>query len=411
MHSNDPAAVSRKICFHKGVKTVKNHVCRLLSIILLFSLLFGGCSPKAGNDLSLGNTAYSVEVDEDGNKTVYDAEGNVIAGTALGDEIEVKEDGSVVISGSDRSVTTLPPDSTTTTTPSANTGISKADTSGMEFSFSEEDTSTQEANSGTAVDLSTSVTDPTSGKKLYNITSGGVYTLTGAITDTMVTVDAGDADVTLILSGAAIHNSQGPAVFVRSADKVTITLDKGTTNTISDGSSYSITDSGSVLDAAIFSKSDLTINGSGTLVLNGCYKHGIVSKDDLVISSGTLKVTAKNVGLNGKDCVKINSGIITIDAGSDGIRADNTEDTDKGYVYLCGGTVNITSGNDGIQAETVINIENVDLSIKAGGGSSGTLSYASESCKGLKACSDIYISPAEPLPSIPRMTVFTPTAP
>ncbi len=262
--------------------------------------------------------------------------------------------------------------------------ISTADTSGMEFGFDSDDTTASSADSGKAVNLSDS--DST-----YQITSGGNYTLSGTKTDTMVLIDAADADVNLILNGVTIQNSAGPAIYVRSADKVTITLAAGTTNTLSDGSSYSITDNNSTLDAAVFSKADLTVNGSGALTVNGNYKHGIVSKDDLIIASGTITVSAKNVGLNGKDCVKIGSGTVKITAGSDGIRSDNTEDTQKGYVYLAGGTVTITAGNDGIQAETVINAEAVALTVTAGGGSSASLSSSSESYKGLKAGSDIYI--------------------
>ncbi|MBE6679264.1 MAG: carbohydrate-binding domain-containing protein [Ruminococcaceae bacterium] len=235
-------------------------------------------------------------------------------------------------------------------------------------------------------------TEPTAVPEITEIKSGGTYTLSGTKKDTTILIDAGDSDVQLILNGVTVQNNNGPAIYIRSADKVIITLADGTVNTISDGSNYSVTDSDSTLDAAIFSKADLTVNGSGTLVLNGNYKHGIVSKDDLIISSGTLNVTAKNVGLSGKDCVKINSGNITINAGSDGVRSDNDEDTSKGYVYLYGGTVSITAGNDGIQAETVINIEDVNLTVTAGGGSSGYLTSSEESYKGLKAVSDIYIT-------------------
>ena len=265
------------------------------------------------------------------------------------------------------------------------TAITTADTSGMDFSFTETDTTAEEASAGAAVEIPEE-------KDIYYITSGGSYTLSGTIRDTMVTVDAGNADVTLILSGADIQNSAGPAIYVRSAGKVTLTLEAGTTNTVADGTSYSITDSGSTLDGAVFSKADLTINGSGTLTVKGNYKHGIVSKDDLIISSGTLKVTSNNVGLNGKDCVKINSGAITINAGSDGIRSDNDEDASRGYVYLYGGSLNITAGNDGIQAETVVNIENVDLTITSGGGSGASLTSSDETWKGIKAGSDIYIT-------------------
>ena len=264
--------------------------------------------------------------------------------------------------------------------------LTLADTSGMDFTIDDSDTEEKSADTGKAVDLSETEGDS------QKITAGGTYTLSGTKTDTTVLVDAKDADVTLILNGLTVKNSNGPAIYVRSADKVTVTLAAGTVNTLSDGSSYSLTDSGSTLDAAIFSKADLTINGSGTLTVNGNYKHAIVSKDDLTVASGTLNIAAKNVGLNGKDCVKIGNGNITVNAGSDGIRSDNDEDTQKGYVYLSGGTLNITAGNDGIQAQTVIKAEGVTLSVKAGGGSGTSLSSSSESYKGMKAGSDIYIS-------------------
>lgn len=266
--------------------------------------------------------------------------------------------------------------------------IDKADTSGMEFEFDESDTTVEENQKSETVQLPDTVT----GSKNYEITAGGGYTLTGTKEDVMILVDADGEEVTLILDGATIQNSNGPAIYVRAAKKVTLTLAAGTVNTLSDGSSYNITDSDSTLDGAIFSKADLTVNGTGALEVFGNYKHGIVSKDDLILSSGTLRVTSKGVALNGKDCVKINGGNVVLTAGSDGIRADNTEDSSRGYVYLYGGALQITAGNDGIQAETVLNIEEVDLQITSGGGSGTSLSSTEESYKGLKAGSDIYIT-------------------
>ena len=57
-------------------------------------------------------------------------------------------------------------------------------------------------------------------------------------------------------------------------------------------------------NAALYSKADLTINGTGALTVEGNYRHGVNSKDDLVVTGGTLTVTAKEDGLRGKDCVK-----------------------------------------------------------------------------------------------------------
>ncbi len=273
-------------------------------------------------------------------------------------------------------------------------GITTANTSGMDFSFDEEDVNTTTKAPDASVNVGDSSGGETtaSGVNIHSITQGGTYTFAGTKDDGMITVDAGKEDVNLILDGVTVRNSKGPALYVRSAGKVTLTLAAGSKNLLADGAAYTITDSDSTLDATIFSKADLTVNGSGSLTVEGNYKHGVVSKDDLVISSGTLTVTAQNVGLNGKDCVKIHDGSITLQAGSDGIRSDNTEDTAKGYVYLNGGTVQITAGNDGIQAETVVKVENVELAITAGGGSAGSLTSSDESYKGIKAGSDLYIT-------------------
>lgn len=355
----------------------------IMVLVLIFTMLFCGCS----------RTGYVVETDDNGNTTVYDSDGNVVASTEENDDITVMDDGTVVISNPDGTKTTLSSsDTTITNSQKGNDTVSKANTSDMDFSFSDEDISANDTISGTVLDVTKNTTTTSSGAKVYTINSGGSYILSGTINDIMIIIDTDNAETTLILKGATIKNNKGPAIYVRSAKKATITLANGTTSTLSDGSSYSIVDSNATLDSVIFSKSDLTVNGKGSLVVNGNYKHGIVSKSELIISSGTIKITSKNVGINGKDCVKINSGNININSGGDGVRSDNTQDTSKGYVYLLGGTVNITSSNDAIQAETVINIENVNLSIKSGGGSSSATSYASESYKGLKSGSDIYIT-------------------
>lgn len=297
-----------------------------------------------------------------------------------------------------------------------NTEISAADTGEMEFEFDEKDLSgaydesdiieitgiadTADSESNTQGAITTATQEAAaevSQKELSElsgttITQAGTYRLTGSITDKVITVEAGDKDdVTLVLDNVTIANSNGPAIYIRSADKVYITVKDGTTNSISDGSSYNVTDGDTTVDAAIFSKADLTINGSGALSVDGNYKHGIVSKDDLIITAGDLTINAEKVGLNGKDCVKISSGTFLITAGSDGIRSDNDEDASRGYIYIDGGTLDITAANDGIQAQTVIKADNASLTIKSGGGSGQSLSSSEESCKGLKAGSDILI--------------------
>ena len=242
--------------------------------------------------------------------------------------------------------------------------VDKADTSGMDFDFSDEK----------KPDITDGGEEVTPG---MTITKEGTYKITGDFAGPVV-IDAGKEDVQLVLEDASITAANGPAILVKEADKVYITLIGN--NAVKDSASYASVYTEDNVDGAIFSRGDLVIGGDGSLTVNAAYKHGIVSKDDLSITGGSITVNAPNVALNGKDCVKITACRLNLTAGTDGIRSDNEEDTDRGYVYIKDGTIHITSGSDAIQAFTVIKCEEPVITIKTTAG------------KGLKAKSDILIS-------------------
>lgn len=197
------------------------------------------------------------------------------------------------------------------------------------------------------------------------ISQAGTYILSGTLTNGQVMINAGDTDkVQLVLNGAAIACADAPAILAQNADKVFITLAEGTNNTVSDGTAYTNTD----WNGCIHAECDLTINGSGALTVNGNYKHGIYTKDDFTMTSGTLAVTAKANGINGKDAVQIKDGKITITAGEDGIQSDKQDNVEKGYISIDGGTIDITAAEDGIQAETRLQVRGGTVTLLTGGG-------------------------------------------
>lgn len=208
----------------------------------------------------------------------------------------------------------------------------------------------------------------TLGDKSVTITEEGVYLIKGTLKDGQIIVNAPKAKVQLVLDGADITCSDSSAIYVQDADKVFITLAEGSDNTVSDGKTYANADDENAPSAAIFSEDSLTINGSGSLTVNGNYKNGIQSKDDIVITGGSITVNAANDGIKGKDYVAIADGDITVKAEGDGIKSTNAEDEGMGFVYIEGGNFAITSANDGIQAETELNIVGGTFGIKAGGG-------------------------------------------
>jgi hypothetical protein len=211
----------------------------------------------------------------------------------------------------------------------------------------------------------------------YEIVEAGTYILTGTLQGHQIRVSVGDAQkAQIVLNNAYITSSDGPAIYIRSGDKTFITLAEGTQNSLTDTTTYTL-DDGDEPNACLFSKTDLTINGTGTLTITGTYNHGIYSKDDISLVDCTLHITAVNDAIKGKDFVQVASGTYTLHAGSDGLVSSNTDDASLGYIVIQNGSFDITANNDGIQAETILQIENGTFHIESGGGSANA-SYTTD---------------------------------
>ncbi|MDQ0231842.1 carbohydrate-binding domain-containing protein [Metabacillus malikii] len=206
---------------------------------------------------------------------------------------------------------------------------------------------------------------------IINIRTSGVYVISGKLDDGQIIVNAEDkGTVRLILNGAEIHSSTSSPLYIEQAGKTVISLEDGTTNELHDAKSYVNVDSESnEPDAALFSKDDLTINGTGTLIVNGNYNNGITSKDALYITGGSIQVDAVDDGIIGRDLVAVKDGEFSITAGGDGIKSTNDKDEEKAPIAIEAGTFDIEAGNDGIQSETSLFIADGTFTISTGDGS------------------------------------------
>jgi len=200
------------------------------------------------------------------------------------------------------------------------------------------------------------------------ITKEAVYIISGTLENGMIIVNAPDtAKLQIVLNGVNITSDTSAPLYIVEADKVFLTLAPDTDNVLSSGSSYEAIDENNI-DAAIFSKQDLTLNGAGTLTVNSPAGHGIISKDDLVFTSGTYTVNAASHGLDANDSVRIVNADITVIAGKDGIHSENSDDATLGFVYISGGTLKIEAEGDGISAGSYLQIEDGNFDILTGGG-------------------------------------------
>ena len=204
------------------------------------------------------------------------------------------------------------------------------------------------------------------------ITEEGTYVFSGTLSEGQIVVDADDAKVQIVLDNVDITCASSAAVYVKSAEKVFVTLAEGSQNTLRNTDEYVAVDDNNI-DAVIFSKSDLTLNGTGSLTIVSAEGHGIVSKDDLKITGGTYDITAAGHALSGKDSVRIADGTFVLTAGKDGIHSENEDNEEKGYIYIADGDFTITSDGDGMDASNIVQIEDGTFDITAGGGAANSL--------------------------------------
>lgn len=225
---------------------------------------------------------------------------------------------------------------------------------------------------------STSDTVKISGSTV-TITEEATYIVSGELTDGMLVVDAGENDkLQIVFNGVDITSSTSAPLYILEADKVVVTLAEGTENVLENGGTFTAIDDNNI-DGAVFSKQDLTFNGTGSLTVTSPTGHGIVCKDDLVFTGGTYTVNCASHGLDANDSVRVQNSSLTVASGKDGIHAENSDDASLGFVYISSGTLNITAEGDGISSGSYMQIEGGTYNIVSGGGNGNGSNQSSSS--------------------------------
>ncbi|MBQ6165524.1 MAG: carbohydrate-binding domain-containing protein [Clostridia bacterium] len=229
------------------------------------------------------------------------------------------------------------------------------------------------------------ISDTTRGSSgsVVTVTSKGIYRVTGSAEN--VTIEINDANksgnVYLVLDGVTITNNTSPCILVSNADKVII--ETVGSNSLTNAN----TDQNASADGAIYSEDDLTLFGTGSLNVTSSL-HGVVCENDLKITGGTLGIDAGLIGLKSGDSVRVGGGSIIIKAQHDGIQVKNDEKS--GYFLIENGVLTVNAGYDGISADAGFSAAEGTLTITAGGGSEN-VKNDSVSQKGIK-CNDLAVA-------------------
>lgn len=221
------------------------------------------------------------------------------------------------------------------------------------------------------------------------ITDEGTYIISGALNDGSIVVNADESDKPqLVLDGVSITSSSSAAIYVQQADKVFVTLASGSENTLANGGEFAAIDDNNI-DGTVFSKSDLSFNGSGSLEIVSPAGHGIVCKDDLVFAGGSCDISSASHGIDANDSVRAIDCVVNIVSGKDGIHAENTDDTSLGFVYAANGRFNIDADGDGISGSAYVQLEDGTFDILAGGGSANAAQQTPEAMGGFGGRGDM----------------------
>ena len=218
-----------------------------------------------------------------------------------------------------------------------------------------------------------------------NITSEGVYVISGTAKNVTIYVEAGDLDkVQIVLENISITNETMPAIYVKTADKVFVTSNGS--NSLKVTGTFAKDDSNN-LNAVVFSKQDITFNGTGTLNIEST-QNGITGKDDVKITGGTYNIKSVAVAIRANDSIRIADGNLTINAGTDGLHAENSSDDTKGYVFIAKGNINIEATDDCIHGGSVVQIDEGTIALNGAEGIEGTYVQINGSTININATGD-----------------------
>lgn len=211
------------------------------------------------------------------------------------------------------------------------------------------------------------------------------YVLSGKTTDGSVTIYS-NYKFGLMMNGASIISSSGPAINIQSSKKVTVTLIDKTNNRLVDGTVYPDNETED-MKAVLFSEGQLIFEGEGMLQVIGRTKHGICSDDYIRINSGYITVSnAPKDGIHTNDYFEMNGGTVVISSSGDGIECE------KGHILLNKGYVTINSSDgDGIKTSYKGDDSSIVPYIDITGGEV-TITVDGDAAKGIKSKGDINIA-------------------
>lgn len=223
-------------------------------------------------------------------------------------------------------------------------------------------------------------------QNVITIAQPGYYRFVGTLSCGSIVAEA-DGNVRIILDGVRLTGKDGaPIRFYNKGQKV-VTFAEEKENIIS--APASVPDSNQNREnpsCAIYSESELTLNGKGTGEINGKKERAIVCRSTLKIKTVELEIRSKTDAVTAMNVVIKNTSLVIDSTAGSAIVAERYGFlTKEGYVVISDSDVRAVSAFDAISATDLVYVTGSDsfLSICSGNGSSSVLYDEIYSRKGI----------------------------
>lgn len=223
-------------------------------------------------------------------------------------------------------------------------------------------------------------------QNVITIAQPGYYRFVGTLSCGSIVAEA-DGNVRIILDGVRLTGKDGaPIRFYNKGQKV-VTFAEEKENIVS--APASVSDSNQNREnpsCAIYSESELTLNGKGTGEINGKKERAIVCRSTLKIKTVELEIRSKIDAVTAMNVVIKNTSLVIDSTAGRAIIAERYGFlTKEGYVVISDSDVRAVSAFDAISATDLVYVTGSDsfLSICSGNGSSSVLYDEIYSRKGI----------------------------
>lgn len=223
-------------------------------------------------------------------------------------------------------------------------------------------------------------------QNVITIAQPGYYRFVGTLSCGSIVAEA-DGNVRIILDGVRLTGKDGaPIRFYNKGQKV-VTFAEEKENIVS--APASVPDSNQNREnpsCAIYSESELTLNGKGTGEINGKKERAIVCRSTLKIKTVELEIRSKTDAVTAMNVVIKNTSLVIDSTAGSAIIAERYGFlTKEGYVVISDSDVRAVSAFDAISATDLVYVTGSDsfLSICSGNGSSSVLYDEIYSRKGI----------------------------